>query len=175
MSEIPKHKIFISYHHSNDQQYKEELERILGRQYAISRSVQIGDIDPNTNTERIRQVIRDQYLSDSTVTIVLIGTETWKRKHIDWEIYSSMRNSANNPRSGVIGLLLPTRTDYNTGQYSPSTVPKRLTDNTENGFVKIYNWTASPDILQRLIHEAYLRKSQINPDLSSPLFRNNRS
>ena len=50
----------------------------------VSKSVQIGDIDSNLPTERIRQKIRDEYLRDSTVTIVLIGSETWKRKHIDY-------------------------------------------------------------------------------------------
>ncbi len=36
----------------------------------ISKSVQIGDIDPNLPSERIRQVIRNNYLRDTTVTVV---------------------------------------------------------------------------------------------------------
>ena len=37
-----------------------------------SESVQLGDIDPNLSVERIRQIIREDYLRDSTVTTELI-------------------------------------------------------------------------------------------------------
>ena len=174
--ETPRHKIFISYYHNEDQAYKDKLELMLGKEYAISRSVQIGDINPNNNTEYTRQLIRDNYLSDSSVTIVLIGKNTWKRKYVDWEIYSSMRDTIKNPRSGVIGIILPTRSDFGEGKgFNQYTIPPRLVDNTSNNFVKIYDWSNSPDFYKRVIHDAYDRKSKINPDLSRPMFANNRS
>ena len=52
----------------------------------VSKSVELGDIDPNLKTETIRQKIRDNYLQDSTVTVVLVGAHTWQRKFVDWEI-----------------------------------------------------------------------------------------
>ena len=58
---IPRHNVFISYHHANDERYKIELEEAMPDK-AISRSVQIGDIDPNNSTEYIRQQIRDKNL-----------------------------------------------------------------------------------------------------------------
>ena len=80
-----RHKVFVSYHHANDQYYKNLFDNLFSNIYDImvSKSVQIGDIDSNLSTERIRQKIRDEYLRDSTVTVVLIGSETWKRKHVD--------------------------------------------------------------------------------------------
>ena len=78
------HKVFISYHHSNDQWYKNELVK-LGERVFVDRSVDTGDIPDEWTDEQIRQEIRDSYLRDSTVTIVLVGTETKQRKHIDWE------------------------------------------------------------------------------------------
>lgn len=80
-----RHKVFVSYHHANDQDYRNYFEGLFANIYDImvSKSVQIGDIDPYTPTDRIRQIIRDKYLHDSTVTVVLIGCETWKRKHVD--------------------------------------------------------------------------------------------
>ena len=33
----------------------------------------------------MRQKIRDEYIRDATVAIVLIGPRTWQRKHVDWE------------------------------------------------------------------------------------------
>ena len=74
-----KHKIFISYHHENDQPYK---ERLLGINAAhalfFDQSVETGDIPDFLSDEDIRQKIRDEYLRDSTVTILLVGNETKK-------------------------------------------------------------------------------------------------
>lgn len=102
-----KHNVFVSYHHDNDQYYRNEFEKLFVNHYDImvSKSVQIGDIDSNLNTETIRQKIRDEYLRDSTVTVVLIGTQTWQRKHVDWEIASSIRDTKLNPRSGLLGIF----------------------------------------------------------------------
>lgn len=69
-----KHKVFISYHHANDQLYKEELLRLNKlHDIFIDSSVDTGDIDENLNDNRIREVIRDEYLKDSSVTILLVG------------------------------------------------------------------------------------------------------
>lgn len=107
---IPKHKVFISYHHANDQGYKQSLiDWNANNDYDIfiDASVDTGDIDENLSDQSIRQKIRDEYLRDSTVTILLVGTETQKRKHIDWEIYSSMYDGQVNKKSGVLVINLP--------------------------------------------------------------------
>ena len=103
------HKVFISHHHANDQSYKKQL-LALSKQYSIfiDRSVDTGDIDDSLEDSAIRELIRDEYLRDSTVTIVLVGTETKRRKHIDWEIYSSMYDGKINKKSGVLVINLPT-------------------------------------------------------------------
>lgn len=106
----PRHKVFVSFHHANDWSYRLAFENFFANQYDImvSKSVQIGDISEHLPTETVRQKIRDQYLRDTTVTVVLIGAQTWQRKHVDWEIASSIRNTPYNPRSGLIGIVLPT-------------------------------------------------------------------
>lgn len=172
-----RHNVFVSYHHVNDQKYRDEFERLFSNIYDIfiSKSVQIGDIPDNSSTDRIRQIIRDQYLRDTTVTVVLIGSETWKRKHVDWEIGSSIRDTSLNPRSGLIGIILPTypRTDIN--KYDHFTIPPRLYDNIKCNFAKIYNWSNNPNEVQRWIHEAFERRNKILPDNSFPNFANNRT
>ena len=97
------HKVFISYHHANDQYYKECLVN-MGKYYEIfiDRSVDTGDISDNLTDQAIREKIRDEYLRDSTVTIVLVGLETKRRKHVDWEIYSSMIDGKINKKSGIL-------------------------------------------------------------------------
>lgn len=102
------HKVFISYHHQNDQFYKNELIR-LGNSFGvfIDRSVDTGAISEDLSDQTIREKIRDEYLRDSTITILLVGTETKNRKHIDWEIYSSMYDGARNNKSGILAINLP--------------------------------------------------------------------
>lgn len=102
------HNVFISYHHDNDQYYKEELVA-MGRHFSafVDRSVDTGDISEDLSDEAIRRRIRDGYLRQTTVTIVLVGTETKYRKHVDWEIHSSMYDGSVNHRSGVVVVNLP--------------------------------------------------------------------
>ena len=119
MSSFPVHKVFVSFHHANDQHYKKyliDLNDQLG--LFIDRSVDTGDIDPDLPDETIRIKIRDEYLRDSSVTILLVGTETAGRKHIDWELYSSMLDGRVNKKSGVVVVQLPsTNPQYFTAAY----------------------------------------------------------
>jgi len=106
------HKVFITYHYDNDRWYKEELLRINERHHIfIDKSVHTGDISPHLSNETIRRTIRDEYLRNSTVTILLVGTQTWGRKHVDWELYSSMIDGSINKRSGVLVVNLPSTGD----------------------------------------------------------------
>ncbi len=173
-----RHKVFVSYHHANDQYYRNQFENIFSNMYDImvSKSVQIGDINPFLKTDTIRQKIRDEYLRDSTVTVVLIGKETWKRKHVDWEIGASIRDTDYNPRSGLLGIFLPTYPLSSNNEFNQYTIPPRLFRNWECGFAKLYNWSINPYEVQQWIHEAFLRRNRLpNPDNSYPNFINNRS
>ncbi len=102
------HKVFISYHHKNDQFYKDRLIELNKlNPIFIDGSVDTGDISDDLDDYSIREKIRDEYLRDSTVTIVLVGTETKRRKHVDWEIYSSMHDGKVNKKSGILIINLP--------------------------------------------------------------------
>ncbi|WP_432734668.1 TIR domain-containing protein [Maridesulfovibrio sp. FT414] len=177
LSNTKRHNVFVSYHHRNDQQYRDYFENLFARHHdiMISKSVQIGDIDPNLKTDTIRQIIRDRHLRTSSVTVVLIGSETWKRKHIDWEIAASIRETQYNSRSGLLGILLPTYPRNNPNKYYHKTIPPRLYDNINCGFATIHNWTEDPNTISSWIHEAFKRRTQIRPDNSFPSFVNNRS
>ncbi len=172
-----RHKCFISYHHDNDQYYKDKFVKLFDNaaDVFIDKSIGDGDINDDCKTETIWQKIRDDYLSDSSVTIVLIGKETWKRKYVDWEISSSIRDTKNSSRSGLIGIILPTYPRFKENEYYPNTIPPRLYDNIQCGFAKIYNWSENPAILQNWIDEAFNRKDKVNPCNSRSLFRKNRT
>lgn len=174
-----RHRVFVSYYHAEDQGYRERFERLFSdiHDIMVSESVEIGDINPDLNTETIRQKIRDEYLRDSTVTVVLVGAHTWQRKFVDWEIGSSIRHTEKNPRSGLLGMILPTypRPIGEPTKYNPYTIPPRLYDNIQCGYAKIYNWSNDPDTVQSWIHEAFKRRDKNPPpDNSRDSFKNNR-
>lgn len=172
----PQYKVYVSYHHSiEDQEYRNHFEEILlaNQDVVIMKSVQVGNIDPNSDAEIVQQKIRDVYLKDSTVTIVLIGSETWKRKHVDWEIGASIRKTQNSPSSGLLGIVLPTYPQNGMTEYNQHSIPPRLYDNIKCGFASIHDWDTDPFIVQEWIHEAFERRNKVDPDNSRPSFVDN--
>lgn len=198
------HKVFISHHHQNDQGYKENLSR-FGEQHNIfiDRSVDTGDISDDLSDERIREKIRDEYLKDSSVTILLAGTDTWRRKHIDWEIYSSMYDGRVNKKSGIIVVNLPSvNCKHFTAAYGDEEkqlihpeckswtsvnsreeyarryphLPDRIIDNLIHSMalVSVVPWDKiNTSTLKFLINSAFDGRRRCDYDLSRPMRRRN--
>ena len=192
-------KTFISYSHSENQWQKEELVRIINSNSNLQDdSVDTGDIDDTfLSDEQIRTKIRDTYLKDTTVTIVLVGQNAQYRKHIDWEIYSSMYDGKINQQSGIVVINMindNARTTYdqikryfNTEWINLSILetrkryfnyPERLIDNFINDKVEI---TVIPyekilnnhNLLFDSIILAHNNRKNQNYDLSKSLRRKN--
>jgi len=169
-----KHKIFISYHHELDIKYRKKFEKLFSEQYDVfdSYSVKEGEIG-NVGTEEVRRKIRDKHLKESTVTIVLIGRDTWRRKHVDYEIHNTLRSTEASPRSGLIGIILPNYPKRKGENSNSRTIPKRLSQNLENKYANIHNWTDKPEELKKWIHEAFKKRKKINPNNTMPIMKNN--
>ena len=173
----PRHNVFISYH-DEDRYYKDRFVWSMGNSI-IDRSVQVDDIeDTNIQVETIRQYIRDDYIAEATVTVVLIGSCAWQRKHVDWEIGSSLRDTRKNSRCGLLGIMLPNHPDYGRQTYRPSLIPPRLFDNCQGDdpFARIYHlprsWIESD--VREWVHRAFLRRKGTPPVNSRPQFGRNR-
>ena len=112
-----RHNVFVSYHHQQDQRYKNQfVEMMTGK--LVDKSVSLGDIiDQNLPTEAVLQQIREDHIAQVSVTVVLVGRCTWKRKYVDWEIGASLRHTRTNPRCGLIGILLPDHPDFGRDKY----------------------------------------------------------
>lgn len=173
-----RHKVFISYHHRGDEEYKKIFCRRLDSSF-VDKSVEENDIDPRLMIDTIRQKIRDDFIADATVTVVLIGRCTWQRKHVDWEIGSSLRDTKLNSRCGLLGILLPTHFDYGRGKYNHRLIPPRLADNCggKEAFAAIYDWPDPWDAIRvrEWIHQAFERRSTILPTNRRPQFAQNRT
>ena len=89
MASTKRHKVFVSFH-EQDRKYQQIFARKMGSDL-VDRSVQPGDIDPKSNVSETRRKIRDEFIAEASVTVVLVGSCTWRRRHVDWEISSSLR------------------------------------------------------------------------------------
>ena len=207
---IPRHRVFISYYHKEDQDYKDYL---LGMRYFNSDkwawesifedySVHENEIeDEGLTSEQIRRIIRDEYIKDATVLILLCGQNTKRRKHIDWEIHAAMYNSEVNPQMGIVVINLPNIKQYiRAGEEADKPLlssdpnwtslksraeieekypymPSRIIDNFEKYKpITVVDWdriSNNPQILMQLIDNAFNRRKSFTYDHSAPLRRNN--
>lgn len=185
-----RHKVFVSFHHNNvDQAYKNLFVGMM-EDNVVDKSVEDGDIDDaKLKAETIRQKIRDDFISDATVTVVLVGPCTWQRKHVDWEIGSSLRHTEKNARCGLLGILLPNHPNYSTNQFNPRLIPPRLADNCTgfDPYAIVYRWPVidrwsyawridqAASVIRAWIHRAFQRRKGALPRNSRQHFRKNRS
>ena len=175
-SKTPKHKVFISFH-EQDIKYKEAFVRMMDKRIG-DRSVDTGNIDDtDLKTTTVRQKIRDEYVRDATVTIVLIGPCTWQRKHVDWEIGSSLRATRLNPRCGLLGILLPNHPNYRARRLDPHLIPPRLADNSngDDPYALVHRWPDpwTPAKIGERIDRAFVRRKGASPNNKRDSFSRN--
>ena len=161
--DFQKHKVFISYYHQDDQMYKDEMIRWNDIWDLFDDwSVNDGDIDDTKMTdEQIRQKIRDEYIKDATVLVLLCGKNTRHRKFIDWELHAAMYDTEKNPKMGILVINLP---ESKNGVRAVESREKEIVAPSSN-------WTsfknkaefldAYPDAPQRIIDSLVNKKSEI--------------
>ncbi|HVV86204.1 MAG TPA: TIR domain-containing protein [Kofleriaceae bacterium] len=165
----PRHRVYLSYHHDDDGAYRDVFEARLRDAYhhPLPSSKTLA-LDPTLCTETLRQKIRNEHLRDTSVTVVLIGLRTCQSKHVDWEIASSIRDTELGPRSGLLGILLPTHPAFGGSHYDPTTIPARLQDNLARGFATLRSWSDDPVLVGEWIHLAYVHAKRLHPINSRP-------
>src|SRR6267378_346467 len=94
-----KRRVFISHYSGNQIEVDNFINHFAnGLQvftpYVLGANNNDDFIESN-NPEYVMTRIRQIYLKDSTVTIVLVGSCTHSRRYIDWEIKSSLRQGEN--------------------------------------------------------------------------------
>lgn len=118
------HKVFISFK-AEDLAYKQAVQSWDGLDY-VDKS--LNEPINSNDQDYIMQVIRDEYLRDSTVTIFLIGSHSSEnlglieQYFIKKELQSSLFNGKNNTKNGILGVVLPSMTSsVYLGEYNCST------------------------------------------------------
>ncbi len=155
---MARHKCFISYHKA-DQDEVIKFIKDFGKDGQVFNYRAISEMDDNivnsTDNDYIMRRIRELYLTDSTVTIVLVGKCTWARKYVDWEVMSSLRNDTNNKRSGLLAITLPS-----VANSSSRKLPDRVKDNIsvangDEGYARWKKYPTSEKALEGWIEDAF--------------------
>ena len=160
----PRRKVFISYF-KGDKPWVDKLVKDWGQSGTgifIPRVVGVMDDDDfvdSDDTDYIMQAIRDRYLQDTSVTIVVIGRCTHSRKFVDWEIKGSLRQPANGMPNGILGIAVPPPMDY-AGNPIWHHLPERFSlnynqSNQVSSYGRYYTWPTDAHSLRNWIEEAY--------------------
>lgn len=152
-----RHKCFISYHAADQDEVEDFLDE-FGTEF-IAKTIGVTDEDDfidSDDTGYVMNRIRTKYLGDSSVTIVLIGSCTWARRYVDWEVYSSLRSSKNSKVNGLLAISLPSVLGKG------ATLQARVDDNLERdannndlGYARWMKYPTSKPALRSWIEDAY--------------------
>lgn len=152
ISSTNRRKVFIS-HYKGD---RNEVDAFI-RDYSsvfIPKVLGANDNDEfinSTDTDYVMQRIREKYLGDSTVTIVLIGSCTHSRRYVDWEIKSSLRQGQYT-LNGLIGILLPSQGN---SAYLPPRIKANWAKDEANCYARFRSYPCSKEELSSWIEDAY--------------------
>lgn len=177
----PKRRCFISYHHADEQAVRNFIQvfSVAGEIFshrALGLEME-PDIVNSYDTDYVMRRIRQRYMADTSVTIVMLGQSTWKRRYVDWEIAASLRNAPGAPANGLLGVhlpgfsrdlhLYPPRFDANLIPFGSAQV---------DCYARWIDYPANQFVLTEAIEAAFHRRSTHAHRIanSAPRFANNR-
>ncbi|NWK49219.1 TIR domain-containing protein [Acinetobacter sp. SwsAc7] len=153
-----RRKVFIS-HYKGDRIEVDNFIKRFGHLF-ITKVLGANDNDEfinSTDTEYVMRRIRQKYLDDSTVTIVLLGSCTHSRRYVDWEIKSSLRYDAYTLPNGLIGIVLPSQ---NNRCYLPARFENNWDQQHYNCYARFYPYPSLDQQLVEWIEDAYIARTQ---------------
>lgn len=141
-----RRKVFISYHHRGDQDWFDYFSTLFGEIYEIFYDRSLDGRVRSNDPEYVNREIREENIAGSSITVVLCGAETWKRKFVDWEIRSTLHHE-----HALLGVGLPSAPLNENGKI---VVPSRLHDNIRSGYAVWTAWTKDANQLRLKIEQA---------------------
>ena len=177
----PKRRCFISYHHADEAEVRNFITTFstVGEIFT-SRALGMEmepDIIDSWDTDYVLRQIRERYLANTSVTIVMIGRCTWARRYVDWEIAASLRSMPSGPANGLLGIKLPS---YIVGGGYPDRLNANLlpppVQAEQECYARAINYPTSAKVLEDAIEAAYQRRQQLGHLINNaaPRFQNNR-
>ena len=153
MANQVSHKTFISYYQEDQEEVDEFIKTFdHEREVFIARAVgsdqTMDELIDSDDDEYVMRRLREEYVRDSTVTLVFIGKDTWSRKFVDWEIAASLHQGPNaGLPNGMLAVLSP--------QLTETMLPDRFIDNWEAGYANFYAYPKDKTQLTKWIDQAF--------------------
>ncbi|BCS54328.1 TIR domain-containing protein [Geobacter sp. SVR] len=159
MLNVTRRKVFISHYKGDRDEVDEFIDHFANRHRVfIPKVLGANDNDDfinSTDTDYVMRRIREKYLEDSTVTIILLGSCTHSRRYIDWEIKSSLRQGQYTP-NGLLGIVLPSR---NNTAFLPPRLEENWNAEHRDCYAKYWSYPGSASQLSEWIEDAYLART----------------
>lgn len=164
-----KRRVFISYFNRDKAEVEAFINEFSIRQsiftyYAVG--INDNDFIDSSDTDYVMRKIRSDYLKDSTVTIVMLGTCTHSRRFIDWEIKSSLRQAENYIPNGLMGIILPSAS--NNTVYLPHRLWLNCNSPNSSNYAKNYYYPILGWNLGEWIDDAYNARTTRNQWINNP-------
>jgi hypothetical protein len=142
-------RIFVSYQHSSDQAYYDQFSEKFHDGYESIFDNSLERCIDSDKTDYVIQRIRDNFITNTSCTIVLVGPTAHERKYLDWEIKATL-----DKEHGLIGIHLPNLAPRLDGLFD---VPLRFAENVRSGYALWIHWNAviaEPHALPKMIQTA---------------------
>ncbi|MDZ7751425.1 MAG: TIR domain-containing protein [Gammaproteobacteria bacterium] len=140
-----RRKCFVSYHQA-DKPVVDRFIQTFGANFIRRGMEMTDDIIGSNDTDYVMRRIRQLYLEDSTVTLVLIGQCTCARRYVDWEVQASLRQPADGFPNGLVAIQLAE---------SFRSLPERVQANVDSGYAKFYKYPSSQSGFNGIVEEAF--------------------
>ena len=163
---MPRRQCFISYHKADDAAVQRFVDRFDNvHDTFIRRAILMPEEIVNSgDDDYVIGQIRQRFIGDSTVSIVMVGQCTWSRKFIDWEVQASLRQPANGLPNGLMAVLLDPST-------TEGVLPERVKLNIDSGYAKFYPYPDSAMTLSSWIEDAYSARTGRAGMIENPRIR----
>ena len=168
MAEITQ-KTYLCYHRDDQEhvdKFLQDFDNLNG--LAVWREEDLPeDILRDNDKHSVIHKIRDRYLKDSTVTLVLLGPCTYTRRAVDLELMASLHyggdemadaDEAETLPNGLVGVMLP--------NYSSDGFPDRLNENLRvpdrgtQAYANVIAYPENKDALADALEDAERARSE---------------
>lgn len=156
-----RRKVFISYHEADTTAVEDFIKAFgpEGEGVFTHKAVGLfgqGDFVDSTDPKYVMQRIREKYLEDSTVTIVLLGHCTHSRRYVDWELKASLTQPALGLPNGVMGIVLPS---LGAEAHLPDRFQENWAQGHNNCYATLWQYPTSGAVLRTWIEDAYAARA----------------
>ena len=153
-------KVYFSYSHREGKKFKVFLEENF-KDLISNKTVSDDELNPKRGADYREKLVNEEYIDENTLLIVLVGKSTRCKKHVDWEIYTALKNNCY-----VIGVILPEIKMPN-GRLVYGDIPARLADNVKSGYSKLYTWNYFINYFEEILDTAYQNKIDIKDNINN--------